>query len=60
MLIEILDQSGNHLEVISNAICDPGYHMAGWNTAKYGSGGYKYRLRYKGYSEVHELTLNKA
>ena len=60
VLVEILDQSDNNLEVISNAICDPGYHMAAWNTAKYASGNYKYRLRYKGYNEVHSLVLNKA
>ena len=60
VLLEILDQSGNNLEVISNVVCDAGYHMAAWNTAKYASGNYKYRLRYKGYHEVHELVLNKA
>jgi len=60
VLVEILDQGSRNLEVISNAVCDPGYHMAAWNTAKYASGSYKYRLRYKGYNEVHELVLNKA
>jgi hypothetical protein len=60
VLVEILDQSDNNLEVISNAICDAGYHMAGWNTAKYASGRYKYRLRYNDYNEVHDLVLNKA
>jgi hypothetical protein len=55
-LVEILDQSGNNLEVISNAICEAGYHMAAWNTAKYASGSYKYRLRYNGYNEVHDLS----
>ena len=40
-LVEILDQSGNNLEVISNAICEAGYHMAAWNTAKYASGSYQ-------------------
>jgi hypothetical protein len=60
VLVEILDQSGNNVEVISNAICEAGYHMAAWNTAKYASGSYKYRLRYNGYNEVHELLLNKA
>ncbi len=59
-LVEILDQAGNNLEVISNAICDPGYHMAAWNTAKYESGSYKYRLRYSGYNEVHDLILQKS
>jgi len=34
--------------------------MAAWNTAKYASGNYKYRLRYKGNNEVHGLMLNKA
>jgi hypothetical protein len=34
--------------------------MAAWNTAKYASGSYQYRLRYNGYNEVHELVLNKA
>ena len=60
VLVEILDESGKNLEVISNAICDPGYHMAAWNTAKYASGSYKYRLRYNDYNEVHDLVLNKA
>jgi len=60
VLIEILDPSGNNLEVVSNTICEAGYHMAAWNTAKYASGNYKYRLRYDGYNEVHELVLNKA
>ncbi len=59
-LVEILDQSGNNLEVISNAICEAGYHMAAWNTAKYTSGSYKFRLRYNDYNEVHDLVLNKA
>jgi hypothetical protein len=60
VLVEILDQSGNNVEVISNAICEVGYHMAAWNTAKYASGSYKYRLRYNDYNEVHDLVLNKA
>src|SRR5271157_51469 len=60
VLVEILDQSANNVEVISNAICEAGYHMAAWNTAKYASGSYKYRLRYNGYNEVHDLVLNKA
>ncbi len=60
VLVEILDQLGNNLEVISNAICDPGYHMAAWNTSKYASGNYKYRLRYKGGDEVHDLALNRG
>jgi len=60
VLVEILDREGRNLEVVSNAICEPGYHMAAWNTAKYASGSYKYRLRYNGYNEVHELVLNKA
>jgi hypothetical protein len=59
-LMEILDSNGKSLEVISNAICDPGYHMAAWNTAKYASGSYQYRLRYNGHNEVHDLTLNKS
>jgi len=60
VLVEILDESANNVEVISNAICDAGYHMAAWNTAKYASGRYKYRLRYNDFSEVHDLVLNKA
>ena len=60
VLVEILNQSGDNLEVISNAICDAGYHMAAWNTAKYASGSYKFRLRYQDYNEVHDLVLNKA
>jgi hypothetical protein len=34
--------------------------MAAWDTSKYASGSYKYRLRYNGYNEVHGLVLNKA
>jgi hypothetical protein len=60
VLVEILDHSGNNVEVISNAICEAGYHMAAWNTTKYASGSYKYRLRYHDYNEVHDLVLNKA
>jgi hypothetical protein len=60
VLVEILDQAGNNLEVVSNAICDAGYHMAAWDTAKYASGKYKYRLRYNDFNEVHDLVLNKA
>ena len=59
-LVEILDQKSDHLEVISNSICEAGYHMAAWNTAKYASGSYKYRLRYRDYQEVHDLILNKV
>jgi len=60
VLVEVLDGNGNNLEVITNAICESGFHMAAWNTAKYDSGTYKYRLRYKGYHEVQEVVLNKA
>jgi hypothetical protein len=60
VLVEILDPSGNNLEVISNTICDAGYHMAAWNTAKYASGQYKCRLRYRGHQETQDLALNKA
>ena len=59
-LVEILDAGGNSLEVISNAICDPGYHMAAWNTSKYASGAYQYRLRSRDYNEAHNFVLNKA
>lgn len=60
VLVEILDQSGRNMEVISNTICEAGYHMAAWDTSKYASGSYQYRLRYNGYNEVHDLVLNKA
>jgi Domain of unknown function (DUF362) len=60
VLVEVLDTNGNNLEVIFNAMCAPGYHMAAWNTAKYASGRYQYRLRYNGYGGVQELVLNKA
>ncbi len=59
-LVEILDTAGNHLEVLANAVCDPGYHMAAWNTGKYPSGNYQYRLRFKDYAEVYDLVLRKA
>ncbi|HXH49334.1 MAG TPA: hypothetical protein VNM47_08315, partial [Terriglobia bacterium] len=60
VLVEVLDESGKNLEVVQNSVCAPGYHMAAWNTAKYASGSYKYRLRYNGFGEVHDLVLNKA
>jgi hypothetical protein len=60
VLVEILDQNGNNVEVITNAICDSGYHMASWNTGKYASGRYQYRLRFNDYNEVHDIVLNKA
>jgi hypothetical protein len=59
-LVEILDRSGRNLEVLSNAICDPGYHMAAWDTSKYASGSYQYRVRFNGYNEVHDIVLNKG
>ena len=59
--VEILDQSGKELGVIFNAVCEPGYHMAAWNTAKYASGNYKYRLFYNyDYTIVRDLVLSKA
>jgi len=60
VMIEILDQADKSLETISNAICEPGYHMAGWNTDKYPSGNYKYSLRFKDYREVYNIVLKKA
>lgn len=60
VMIEILDQAGKSLETITNAVCETGYHMAGWNTAKYTSGSYKYRLRFKDFHEVRDIVLNKA
>lgn len=60
VMVEVFDESAKNLEVIFNAVCTPGYHMAAWNTSKYASGNYKYRLRYNGYGEVHDLALNKA
>jgi hypothetical protein len=61
VLVEILDESGKKMEVVLNALCEVGYHMAAWNTAKYASGRYKYRLTINfNHSEVHDLVLNKA
>jgi hypothetical protein len=59
-LVEILDAGGNTLEVISSSICEPGYHMAAWDTAKYASGAYQYRLRYRDTLETHDLELKKG
>ena len=57
----ILDQNGQEVEVILDQICEPGYHMAAWDTSKYASGNYKYRLFYNyKYHEVQDLVLNKA
>jgi len=57
----ILDQNGKQLESIIDQICEPGYHMAAWDTSKYASGNYKYRLFYNyKYHEVHDFVLNKG
>ena len=57
----ILDQNGQEVEVIMDQICEAGYHMAAWDTSKYASGNYKYRLFYDyKYHEVQDLVLNKA
>jgi hypothetical protein len=57
----ILDQNGQEVEVILNQMCEPGYHMAAWDTSKYASGNYKYRLFYNyKYHEVRDLVLNKG
>ena len=59
--IGILDQDGKEVELIHNAICEPGYHMAAWDTSKYASGNYKYRLFYDyKHHEVRDLVLNKG
>jgi hypothetical protein len=59
--VDILDQNGQLIETIFNAVCDPGYHMAAWDTARYGSGTYKYHLVYDyKYTTESELVLNKA
>ena len=60
VFIEILDENGKNIEVIANSINDAGYHMAAWNTDKFASGKYKYRLRFNNYNEVKEIVLNKA
>lgn len=58
--VEILDLNGNNFELIMNAVCDTGYHMASWNTSKYASGKYRYRLRFNDFNEVRDIVLNKA
>ncbi len=60
VMMEILDQSGRSLETISNSICDPGYHMAAWNTEKFASGKYQYSMRFKDFYEVRDVALNKG
>jgi len=60
VLVEVLDRNGNNLEVISNAVCDAGYHMAAWNTASYGNGTYRYRFRFNDYSEEHDIDLRRG
>jgi hypothetical protein len=58
--VEILDKNGKNLEVIMNAICDKGYHMATWNTGKYTAGSYQYRVRFNDFSEIHDIVLNRV
>ena len=60
VLVEILDQNGSNLEVITNAVCDAGFHLATWNAGKTPSGRYKYRYRFNDYSEEHELILKTS
>ncbi len=59
VFVEILDQNSNNLEVITNAICDAGFHLATWNTGMYASGRYQYRFRFEDYNEVHDIVLKK-
>ena len=60
VFVEILDQNGKNLEVITNAVCDAGFHLATWNTGKYAAGRYQYRLRFKDFNEARDITLKKA
>jgi hypothetical protein len=60
VMVEILDQEGKSLETVTNAICDPGYHMAAWNTDKYPSGSYRYSVRFKDSHEVKGIELKKG
>jgi len=58
--VEILDQNGDNVSVITNAICDAGYHLATWNVGNVTAGKYRYRYRFNDYSEEHEIVLRKA
>ena len=60
VMVEILDEKGDTREVIVNALDEPGYHMASWNTGRYASGKYMYRFRFEDFSETKEIMLQKA
>jgi hypothetical protein len=60
VFVEILDRNGDTVSVITNAVCEAGYHLATWNTGNASSGSYRWRLRFNDYSEEHELQLNRA
>ena len=60
VFVEILDQNGDNISVITNAVCDAGYHLATWNVGNVATGRYRYRYRFNDYSEEHEIVLKKA
>ena len=60
MYVEILDQNGNNVDVIMNAVCEAGYHLATWNAGRFNPGRYQYRVRYNDFNEVKDIVLNRA
>lgn len=60
VMLEILNEKGETIDILVNAIRENGYHMASWNTAKYESGKYAYKFRYNDYREVREIVLQKS
>ncbi len=60
VMLEILNDKGETVEILVNAIRDCGAHLASWNTNSYDSGNYAYRFRWNDFSETRELRFRKG
>jgi len=60
VMLEILNDKGETVVVLVNAIRDRGYYLASWNTGSYNSGSYAYRFRFNDFSETGEIVLRKS
>ena len=60
VMLEILNDKGETVSILENAVRDCGYHVASWNTEEFDSGTYAYRYRCDDYSETRDVVLKKS
>ncbi|MBN1292740.1 MAG: DUF362 domain-containing protein [Candidatus Latescibacteria bacterium] len=60
VMLEIIDDKGETVVVLVNAIRYSGSHMASWNTETYNSGKYTCRYRFNDYSETQDILLMRG